>query len=484
MKNRLIECLALIIICAVTSLSVLADEREVSFKTADGWTIYAAFNLPDQSQGKVPAVILLPSYEHDRAAFGVYRDPGPGRPQYPGLAPEIARHGVATLTLDLRGRGRSKGPKELHSFNPEELAQIYLDVRAALAFLDTHPAIDSSRLGIVAAGQSAEAAVMGWRGDSRITAMALLSGRLTEDAKKELAANPKLPLLLVVSSEDKRGFADLTDAYFASKSQESEIQIYHGLGTGTWMFSLFKQKYPNEKPLHTAIGDWIAGQVLGAGRLTEVAFETEDGWKIHANLRIPQGRTEKLPAVILFHSGLSDRHAYHELEIELAKAGLAVLNLDWRGKGESTNKGKYFDLTRAERDKGYLDALAAIKFLAAQPMIDADRIGVVGTVLGARYAMAALAEDPRIKTGVVLTGYIPTAKEKEYLTTNKLPILYVTSQGHGAVTQALTEMYQLTKAQGSELMVYDGGAIGYQLFKLDQDLLPRVVRWLREKLKP
>jgi hypothetical protein len=116
--------------------------------------------------------------------------------------------------------------------------------------------------------------------------------------------------------------------------------------------------------------------------------------------------------------------------------------------------------------------------------VDANRIGVLGTIIGARYAMAALAEDPRIKTGVVLTGYIPTEKEKAYLTTQNVPVLYITSRGHGAVTRSLTDMYRLTRDKGSELIVKDGGAIGYQLFELDEELLPRVVVWMKEKLKP
>jgi dienelactone hydrolase len=290
-------------------------------------------------------------------------------------------------------------------------------------------------------------------------------------------------LFLAVSSEDKRGFTDMTDAYFISKNRETNIEVYHGLGIGTWMFSLFRQRFPTEKPLHETIGEWIADQLLSAGSLAEVSFQTEDGWTIYGNLRVPQARSEKLPAVILLHSGLSDRHAYHELEVELAKEGLAVLNIDWRGRGKSTGKGKYFDLPRAERDRGHLDVKAAVNFLASRPNVDAQRLGVVGTVIGARYAMAAAAEEPRIKTAVVLTGYVPTEKEKAYFTMSKLPVLYVTSRGHAAVTRALMEMYDLTKEKGSELMVYDGGAIGYQLFKLDEQLLPRVVRWVKEKLR-
>ena len=459
-----------------------AGEREVSFKTVDGWTIYGTLSIPDNAGRTVPTVILLPSTEHDRSAFGVYRDPGPGRPQYPGLAPAIQRRGVATLTLDLRGRGKSVGNKELHSFSAEELSKLYLDVQAAIAFLGSQPQVDVSRIGLVAVGESAEAAVTGWAGDKRVRALVLLSGRLSDIARKQIAESPDLPMLLVVSSEDKQGFADMTDAYFLSKSKESDVEVFDGLGIGTWMFSLYRAKYPKEKPLHDQVGDWISDQLLLTGRLSEVTFQTEDGWTIYGNLRVPEGDTRKLPAVILLHSGLSDRNVYSELEVALAKKGVAVLNIDWRGNGKSIGKGKYFELAKTERDKGYLDALGAVKFLASQPDIDSNRIGIVGTVIGAKHAMAATAEEPRIKTAVVLTGYIPTEKEKVYFTTQKVPVLYVTSTGHKPVTAALTEMYNLTKDKGSELLIFDGGAIGYQLFKLEDDLLARVVRWMKEKL--
>lgn len=473
---------AMVICLCVGSSGALADEKDVSFRTEDGWTIHATLTMPDNPAGKSPAVIFLPSFEHDRAAYGVYRDPGPGRGQYPGIAPEVSKRGVATLRLDLRGRGKSTGARDLHSFTEEELSRIYLDVRAAISFLALQSGIDADRIGLVAAGASADAAVLGWNGDRRIKAITLLSGRLGDAAKKRLAANPEIPMLLLVSGEDRPGFTDMTEAYFSSKSSETNIEVFDGLGVGTWMLSLYRVRYPNEKPLHEQIGVWMAEKLLDAGRLSEVAFDTEDGWKIHANLRIPQGSDGKYPAVILLHSGLSDRYAYSELEISLARAGLAVLNIDWRGKGASTNKGKYFDLTRVERDVGHLDVKAAVAFLSTQPGVDSSRIGVLGTVLGARYAMAALAEEPRIKTGVVLTGYIPTEKEKAYLTTHNVPVLYVTSRGHGPVTKALTEMHQLTRDKGSELITYDGGAIGYQLFKLDKTLSGRVVRWLQEKL--
>lgn len=485
MKPRLVFAFLIMLgVVALQTREAEAADKEVSFKTEDGWTIYGLLSAPENAPGRLPVVVLLPSIEHDRAAFGIYRDPGPGRPQYPGIAPVIAARGVATLTLDLRGRGRSTGKKEMHSFSPEEMSKVYLDVRAALDFISSRPELDPSRTAIVAAGTSAEAAVMAGIGDKRIRAISMLSGRLSEAAKTRIASNPEMPLLFIVSSEDRPGFGDMTEAYFLSKNRESDIEVFEGLGIGTWMLSMFRQKFPNDTPLHKRIGDWVADQILSTGSLAEVSFQSSDGWTIHGNLRVPQGGAEKLPAVVLAHSGLSDRYAYHDLELALAKVNLVVLNIDWRGRGKSTGKGKYFELARAERDKGHLDVLAAVNYLASLPAVDANRIGVLGTIIGARYAMAALAEDPRIKTGVVLTGYIPTEKEKAYLTTQNVPVLYITSRGHGAVTRSLTDMYRLTRDKGSELIVKDGGAIGYQLFELDEELLPRVVDWMKEKLKP
>ncbi len=476
--------LNLLVALAFCALPSFAKEREVSFKTADGWTIHGTLSLPAGARDKVPVVLLLPSTEHDRASFEIYRDPGAGRPQYPGLAPVIRARNVGTLNLDLRGRGKSLGSKELHSFSHEEFSRIYLDVQAALDFLKSQPEVDASRIGIVAVGKSAEAAVRGWAGNPQVSAMVLISGRLSDIAQQQIAQAPDLPLLLLVSSEDKEGFAAMIDAYLQSKSETSDIRVFDGLGIGTWMFSLFRAKYPKEQPLHDQVGEWLANALLMTGKLSEVTLQTEDGWTIYGNLRIPEGSSgEKIPAVILLHSGLSDRNVYSELEVALAHAGLAVLNIDWRGNGKSVGKGKYFNLSRAERDNAYLDAKAALKFLGSVPGIDVDRVGILGTVIGAKHAMAAAVDEPRIKTAVVLTGYIPTEKEKSYFTTQPVPVLYVTSTGHGPVTKSLTEMYNLTKNKGSELLTFPGGAIGYQLFKLDQELQPRIVRWMKEKLK-
>src|SRR5687767_11098076 len=106
MKSRFLLSAAILVVTYLGS-PALGAEKEVSFKTDDGWTISGMLNIPDRATGRVPAVLLLHAFEHDRDAYGQYL--------YPGLAQIIASHGMATLRFDFRGRARSVGKKELNS---------------------------------------------------------------------------------------------------------------------------------------------------------------------------------------------------------------------------------------------------------------------------------------------------------------------------------------------------------------------------------
>src|SRR5262249_42947244 len=133
-------------------------------------------------------------------------------------------------------------------------------------------------------------------------------------------------------------------------------------------------------PLEQMIAGWIQRQLTAVGREREVSFTTEDGWEIFGNLLLPDHDGKPAPGGVLLHSGRSDRYVFAGLERLLVREGFAVLNIDWRGRGKSTNKGKYFDLSKEERANGKLDAKAAIDFLTSQAGVDRDRVGLVGIV--------------------------------------------------------------------------------------------------------
>lgn len=92
--------------------------NEVTFTTADNWTIHADFISPPNA-GK--AVILL----HQRNGSGADWKP---------LVDKITPLGIASLALDLRGAGRSLGPRN----GDNAPWDVTADIDAARKFLDDH----------------------------------------------------------------------------------------------------------------------------------------------------------------------------------------------------------------------------------------------------------------------------------------------------------------------------------------------------------
>jgi cephalosporin-C deacetylase-like acetyl esterase len=482
-----------------------ATERAISFQTEDGWTIYGSLHLPGGASAEhtVPAALLLHGAGHDREAFTSF--------VYPGMAQLLNAQGIAALRIDWRGRGQSISSQEYHSFTAEQRQQIYLDVRAALDFLASQPELDRSRFAIFAEEVSAEWAVTGSQGDPRVKALSFISGRLGESSRALLAVRRELPVQCIVSREDKQGFADMSAVYAASPNPESDFRVYEDMGMGTTMFTLWRYKYPDQKgveflakmqgvdtekiglrpkdpgdeqPIENVICNWIAARLKSLGRLREVSFTTEDGWTIFGNLLIPENLPdgERAPGIVLLHSGWSDRYIFHHLERLFAQSGVAVLNIDWRGRGKSRNRGNYFTLARDERDRAHLDAKAAVNLLAEQPEVDAQRMAILGTYLGSKFAVGAAPGDDRIGALVMLSGFIPSAKERDEIAGAHFPILFIGSRGFAPVTNAMMDLYELTSARGSELIIYDGGALGYQLFEWDEGLEQRIVNWVRRRL--
>jgi dienelactone hydrolase len=447
------------------------SESEVTFNTADGWTIHGILSTPDLGQDeKCAALVLIPSPSHDRDVYG--------HNGYPSVRAAIEKENIATLRIDIRGRGQSADPLEYHALTPEQRARVSLDVKSAIEFLGQQKKIDSSLIGIFAEGPSAEAGVAAAVEDPRVSALVLLSGRLGQAAKDSIATRKDLPVLCVVSQEDKVSLVDMLDVYKLSRNRASDIMILRDVGIGNPMFFMWAAKYPKERSLESMVANWLAGRLQASAQSSEVSFPTEDGWTIFGNLRIrqPNGRS-MAPGVVLVHSNLSDRHIFDELERTLASAGFVVLNIDFRGRGKSRGKGSYFDLPAAERDRAYLDVQAAMDFLSSREGVDANQLAIVATSVGVQYALRAASSDSRIKSFVVLGG-LPARSEVEKAS---FPLLFVANQGVPQIAEAFEESYRAAKNPQSQLLKYEGGAVGYQLFQIDDNLESMIVTWLKSQ---
>jgi dipeptidyl aminopeptidase/acylaminoacyl peptidase len=451
-------------------------EKEISFKAQDGWTIYGTLSIPSGlGRGeKVPGILMVHSPSHDRDIYlGAHQV---GLTTYAKENLTTATGGMVTLRIDIRGRGKSAEGQEYHSFTEEQRARVALDVGGAIKFLSEQEQVDGNRIGVVAEGASAEPAVSAGFGDHRVAAMALLSGRVGSEVR-EMVGTRDIPVLCVASKEDRVGVADMAAVYRLSPSSASDLLVYSDLGIGYPMFIVWANKFPNEKPLESTVGEWLAARLRSAGR--EVSFKTADGWTLYGTLRGPAGSGEQgVPGVVLLHSYLTDRHVFDHLEQLLSDGGFAVLNFDFRGRGESKGKGGYFDLSLEERDQAYLDAKAALDLLASQKGVNSDRLALVATSIGVKYGMKAAAPDSRVKAFVMLGG-MPDRPDVE---NSRFPILFVSSKGSPPIMKAFQDFYRRARDRGSSLLEYEGGSIGYQVFELDHSLEPLIVRWLKPQL--
>lgn len=393
------------------------------------------------------------------------------------LAAAFQLAGLALLRVQLpvsRGaRGRTKSGE----------AAVEAAVKLAVEQLSAKCGENRDRIAILAEDETADAAVLGARAEWQVRSFVLLSGRLSPRAKELLAEWSDNPTFCLVSSEDKTALRDMTDVYFSSRNADSDIQVLEGMGSGTKLFESWAIQFPQREPLEQTIAGWVHRELSSVGREREVSFMTEDGWKIFANLLLPDLEGKLAPGVILLHSGRSDRYVFTNLERLLGRAGFAVLNIDWRGRGKSVGKGKYFDLSKEERANGKLDAKAAIDFLTSQSGVDTNRVGLVGIIHGAEHAVAASVGDLRVKALAILHGYVPASdEERAYLTSGQVHVMYVTSRAHKQVTETMRGLYEATPDKLTRFLVFEGGAIGYQLFELDDNFEPTIVGWLEEGL--
>jgi dipeptidyl aminopeptidase/acylaminoacyl peptidase len=454
-------------------------ETHVSFTTEDGWAIHGTLSMPEGlgPSERVPAAVLLHSPAHDRDAYLGLHLVGRNQEAKESLRSALGR--TATLRIDIRGRGASSEPREYRRFTASDRARVAYDVSGAIDFLSRQQQIEAARIAVVAEGASAEAALVASLADERVCGVVLLSGRVSEATRDLVASRADLPLLCVASKEDKASVIDMAGVYSKSQGPASDLMLFRDVGVGNSMFIMWANRFPNERSLESIIAEWITSRFRTAPERREVTFQSEDGWTLYGGLRVPRNDGgQRSPGVILLHSYLTDRYVFDRLEQMLSGAGIAVLNFDFRGRGRSIARGTYFSLPQEERDRAYLDARAAADYLAGQNSIDPDRLAVVATSIGVKYGLKAAITDDRIKSFVMLGG-MPDQADVE---SARFPILFISSQGLPQIAEAFRGFYRMTRNRGSHLLEYEGAAIGYQVFDIEETLQPLIVRWLKPQL--
>lgn len=129
-----------------------------------------------------------------------------------------------------------------------------------------------------------------------------------------------------------------------------------------------------------------------------VHIPSEPGVALAAALRLPKGKGPWPVVIVQAGTGPQKRGAYITLQQRLNAAGIATIDFDKRGTGEST--GTFTDTLQDME----ADIAAAIRWLRARGDIDGARIAVLGHSQGAAAASVVAERDGNLAGVVYLAG--------------------------------------------------------------------------------
>ena len=196
----------------------------------------------------------------------------------------------------------------------------------------------------------------------------------------------------------------------------------------------------------------------------QVSFPTADGGTICADLYGAGYR-----GVVLAHGARFDKESWGKQAEVLAKAGLHVLAINFRGYGQSRGG----DQSAPGSGEKYEDVLAAMRYLREN---GAKTVSVIGASMGGGAAGNALIHArPGEIDRLILLANVPVA-DPARLTG---PKLFAVSRGD-ALAPKVREQFEKAP-EPKELLILEGSAHAQFLFETDQGprLLDEILEFLR-----
>jgi len=142
--------------------------------------------------------------------------------------------------------------------------------------------------------------------------------------------------------------------------------------------------------------------------LETISFPSKD-YTVEGLLRIPAA-VKKVPGIVILPGATVPKEGTQTLADIFSSMGYASLGIEQRNRGgvdfrydyELWNNGK-----EPIEHKMVFDTLRAVDVLRQEPLIDPDRIAIVGESNGGRFAIIAAAIDPKISgvIGISTSGY-------------------------------------------------------------------------------
>jgi dienelactone hydrolase len=225
--------------------------------------------------------------------------------------------------------------------------------------------------------------------------------------------------------------------------------------------------------MRPAASPYVPPPYVDAAKYTERAVTVGSGeWALPGTLAIPAG-AGPFPAVILVHgSGPNDRDGsvgpnkpLKDLALGLATQGIAVVRYDKRTLTHATRVAPLKQFTVKEETID--DALAALALLRNEPLVDKDRIYVLGHSLGGMVA-PRIAADVRLAGMIVMAGAVrPLAQsileQYDYLFRADGKVSEAEQKELDVAKQLVADVAKLTPADAASGRIIGGAPASYWL---------------------
>jgi len=177
---------------------------------------------------------------------------------------------------------------------------------------------------------------------------------------------------------------------------------------------------------------------------------TSGGKPIRLDCFLPSGTSQRFPAILALHGSGGDFAGMCEPAGQLAAQGFAVYVLRYFDRTGTTDANDRSVIFRHffVWAKTLWDATG---FVAGQPEVDPERIGLLGFSLGAYLALSNAAVDSRIQAVVEFFGGLP--KEVKLIMRRLCPVLIL--HGDADSTVPVAEAYSLQKVLESRKLPYE-----------------------------
>ncbi len=216
-----------------------------------------------------------------------------------------------------------------------------------------------------------------------------------------------------------------------------------------------------------------------------LTLTTDDGKSLAATFFHPDG-VSVLPAVLLLHQFAEDQSQWGQMPQRFGEAGVAVLTLDLRGHGGSDpQNGAPTDIFR-DPNQAPLDVAAAVAFLKASPLVMPERLGVIGTSVGANLAVVAMVQQQGVEAIVSISPRLSAIEDlagnPAQLAVSSIYCVAGDQDGGGAQADSCRTLVE--GATGStELLIYENsGAHGVDVLEAFPQDVEAMERWLVDAL--